>query len=369
MNPFKYGRVVDKQDYCPRPALERQLRSRIQSGQNVYIEGERRTGKTSLIINTIASMKGKKHVYIDLLEVKTVQDIHKRVLHGILQSHRETGFITRMLTGLAALRPALGFDPMTGLPTISLDNSIDLPPDSLEGLLDLFLRRDFRNHAVVIDEFQDILNLPDARAVQAVMRGRIQFIQNVPFVFCGSVRSRINLIFNDPDSPFYKAALPTDVGPIERSGFSAFLTAKFKRAGMALSPAVLNRIFAITGENPGDTQQLCAALFDVSERGTGLSEDSVNEALVRVFSQEQKGYEAHMARITAVQLKCLCALARHGGKNILSRDFMTVSGIKNPTTIKKSFKRMENLKIVFNTESQYKFVNPFFGQWLVYRNF
>ena len=39
MNPFKYGCTVNGEFFCPRPALERELASRIESGQNVVMQG------------------------------------------------------------------------------------------------------------------------------------------------------------------------------------------------------------------------------------------------------------------------------------------------------------------------------------------
>ena len=49
MNPFRHGCAVDGEYFCPRPELERQLRSFAESGQNVVVHGELRMDKTSLI--------------------------------------------------------------------------------------------------------------------------------------------------------------------------------------------------------------------------------------------------------------------------------------------------------------------------------
>ena len=57
MNPFKYGSTVDGEHFCPRPELERKLASYIEAGQNVVIQGERRTGKTSLVLETVRHMR------------------------------------------------------------------------------------------------------------------------------------------------------------------------------------------------------------------------------------------------------------------------------------------------------------------------
>ena len=47
MSFFKYGMVVDGENYCPRPELARQFSQLVESGLNVVVQGERRMGKTS----------------------------------------------------------------------------------------------------------------------------------------------------------------------------------------------------------------------------------------------------------------------------------------------------------------------------------
>jgi AAA+ ATPase superfamily predicted ATPase len=369
VNPFRYGQVVTKQNYCARPALEEKLRSRLQSGQNTWIEGERRTGKTSLIFETVEGIKPAWISYIDLLEVKTVEDVHKRVLNGMARAKGGGNLLQNILKSAAALRPVITFDPITGLPSISIDTALRLRPESLEGLLDLFSSREFRNVVVVIDEFQDIRNLIDSHQVLAVMRSKVQFLQNIPFVFCGSIRTGMHTIFTDPDSPFFKSALPVEVGPIDRIAFREFIAGKFRKAKISISAAVIDRVLQIANENPGDTQQLCSAIYDVADVREQVGEETIARALQRLFGEERKGYEAHLARITSIQLKCLVAVAKAGGKNTTSKDFITFSGVTHPTTISKTLKRLEDLKILFGRNGEYKFVNPFFAQWLVYMNY
>ncbi len=365
MNPFKYGQVVTKDNYCPRPALEKTLRSRLLSGQNTYIEGERRTGKTSLIFETVAKTKSRWIVYIDLLEVKSVEDIHKRMLNGIAKARSSANVLQSVLKKAAALRPAMTFDPLTGMPSISIDAAVQLGPDTLEGMLDLFAGKEFRNASIVIDEFQDIRNLSDSPQALAIMRSKIQFLEAIPFVFCGSIRRDMHMIFTDQKSPFFKSALPIEVGPIDRARFHAFILKKFQKAKIMASSAMVNRVVDLADGNPGDTQQLCSALCDVYEPGEQLGEDAISRALHRIFAEERKGYESNLAKITATQLRCLSAVAKAGGKHTSSSAFMALSGVPHPTTIRKALIRLEELKILFRTEGEYRFVNPFFARWLV----
>ncbi|MBD3241886.1 MAG: hypothetical protein GF331_14955, partial [Chitinivibrionales bacterium] len=199
MNPFRYGQVVTRSHYCRRPALEKKLRAQILAGQHTYVEGERRTGKTSLIFEAVEKAKSRWIVYVDLLEVKSVEDVHKRILNGMTKAGSRKNMLQGLLKAAAALRPTLTLDPITGLPSVSIDAAVQLKPESLEGLLDLLAGREFRNAVVAIDEFQDIRNLPDASQVLAVMRSKVQFLRTTPFVFCGSIRSDMHAIFTDPE--------------------------------------------------------------------------------------------------------------------------------------------------------------------------
>ena len=369
MNPFRYGQVVSNLHYCHRPDLEKKLQEKLLSGQNTYIEGERRTGKTSLIFRTVERLKSRWIVYIDLLEVKTVEDIHKRVLNGMAKSTDSRNLLHNLIRNVSALRPIVSFDPISATPSVSIDSAVKLQPDSLEGLLDLFCDREFKHAVVAIDEFQDIRNLEDANQVLAVMRSKIQFLQNIPFVYCGSIQSEMHLIFNDPDSPFFKSALPIGVGPIERESFREFITGRFADGKRKISAAMVDRILEITDDNPGDTQQLCSALYDVSEMRAQIAEDTLNEALRYLFAEERKGYEVQLARLTSIQLKCLTAVARLGGRNTTSRDFIRASGVTHATTIRKALSRLTELKILFTRDGEYRFMNPFFAKWLVHVNY
>ena len=69
-NPFKYGCVVSGDHFCERAKAERELRSFVKSGQNVFIQGERRMGKTSLVKKAVSGLRGERLVYICLLSVQ-----------------------------------------------------------------------------------------------------------------------------------------------------------------------------------------------------------------------------------------------------------------------------------------------------------
>ena len=58
-----------------------------------------------------------------------------------------------------------------------------------------------------------------------------------------------------------------------------------------------------------------------------------------------------------------------GGKALLSSAFIQGVGITGPASIKKALTRLVQLKIVYRHAGEYKFVNPFFKAWLLWKNY
>ena len=121
MNPFKYGQVVKAEDFCHRPVLMKQVVDSIKTGQNIVLQGERRTGKTSLVYEAVRQLKKRSILYIDLLEIKDTDDLCKRMVKAIISLEQKSGFLDKILRTLAQLRPVISIDPLTGDPSISLD--------------------------------------------------------------------------------------------------------------------------------------------------------------------------------------------------------------------------------------------------------
>ncbi len=370
MNPFKYGQVVSAEDFCPRAGLLKELVGFVKSGQNVVIQGERRMGKTSLIYEALRHVRRHRMVYVDLLEIKTADDLARRLVKAIISAEGQAGMLERIMKTLARLRPSVSVDPFSGQPTVSLDARVALRPDSIDAVLDLI--RDTRKRhplTVVFDEFQDILNLADAGETLAILRSRIQFHGDIAYIFAGSIRNRMIDIFTSPDSPFFKSAIALDVGPLRPEEFTAFLKAKFAKGRRRITDDTLEEIMTMVDNVPGDVQELCGALWDTTSPGRRITKEQLSAALELIFSRELKGYEAALVQITGQQLKCLTGLARLGGASPQSAAFLEGVGITLPASVKKALNRLVQLKIIYRHQREYRFVNPFFKLWLLWKDY
>ena len=116
MEAFKYGCIVDGENFCARPKLSRQLANYISSGQNVVIQGERRIGKSSLVRAAISGMRGQRAVFVDFMGVRSVTDVCNRIADALARFDSEDSLYRKTLALLSHLRPVVTVDAMTGRP-------------------------------------------------------------------------------------------------------------------------------------------------------------------------------------------------------------------------------------------------------------
>ena len=365
MEAFKYGCIVDGENFCERPALSHQLASYISSGQNVVMQGERRIGKTSLVRATIAGMKGERAVFADFMGVKSVADVCNRIADSLARFESGDGLFRKTLALLAHLRPIVTVDAMTGQPTITVDASASRSPASVNAAMDALARHaSGRRVCIVFDEFQDILDVADGEQLFALIRARIQALPRTCFVFLGSARNAMLSIFLSPKSPFYKSAVVFDVGAIPDDDFFEFARRRFAVGGRKLPRETFDRVLDFVDRVPGDVQELCDAIWHVSKSGDTLTVDFLERGVSTVFARESGAYATFIKPLTDIQLRVLRALAELGGEHTLSGAFLKAAGVTTPTTVKRSLAAMAKAELIYDIGNGHKFVSPFFREWI-----
>ena len=221
-----------------------------------------------------------------------------------------------------------------------------------------------RKVCVVFDEFQDILDVKDGEQLLALMRSRIQFMSRTSFVFLGSARNAMMDIFMSPRSPFYKSATVFDVGTIPDDDFYDFAKARFATGKRRLPRALFDRILDFVGRTTGDVQEMCDAIWQESEPGDLLEDAHFEKGLQFVFSRENSAYCTFLKPVTDIQLRVLRALAVKGGAHPLSNEFLEEARLTNTATVRRSLASLENTGLVYPGASGWKFVSPFFCEWM-----
>ena len=369
MNAFKYGCSVEGENFCARPELSRSLSNYVESGQNLVIQGERRIGKTSLVKETVSSMRGWSILYADFMGVRSVPDVCNRIADALARFDSSDSFMRKIFAALVHLRPVATIDAMTGLPTISVDTRAASDPSSVNTVMNAVESHvKGRKVCVVFDEFQDILDIRDGEQMLALMRGRIQFMSHTAFVFLGSARNAMMGIFMSPKSPFYKSAAVFDVGTIPDDDFYEFAKARFATGRRRLSRALFDRVIEFVDRTSGDVQEMCDAMWQVSEPGDRLGDEHFERGLSFVFDRENGAYAMFLKPITDIQFRVLRALAVQGGEHPLSNSFLDEARLTNTATVRRSLAALEKTGLVYPSTLGWKFSSPFFREWMRRRN-
>lgn len=366
MNPFMYGCVVEGEYFCPREKLERELRNYAARGQNVVVYGERRMGKTSLVRRAVSSLRGERLLYVDLHCIKTAADFCRRVMNGVAAVTEKMSFMKKALALAARLRPVLSIDSYTGLPSISIDAKAASEPDSVNTVMNALKKLAEECHlCVVFDEFQDVLQLEDSDRMLAELRGIIQLQAKTAYLFLGSVRNKMQMIFSDPNSPFFKSALPMEVGCIDEPAFVKFILSRFQKGRRKIAEETVRKVIEFAAGVSGDVQELCDALWEVTDEGEVVNDEDMVRALKVVFSREKVGYEAAVSDLTANQLSVLRGLAELKGVKVFSVEFMDHIHKQSPGAVNRALNALVARRLIYVYNREYRFASPFFREWLV----
>ena len=359
MNPFVYTNFVKGRDFCPRPEAKK-LKGRLESGHSVALIGPRRTGKTSLIYEG-ARLAKKKVSYVDFLSVTDERDIAQRLLRGLdgIQSLKRSA-----IEYLSHIGISFSVDPLTGNTAFSLSGRSADDPDTIDRILRslVTLLETHPKTVLALDEFQAIKVLPNGKALLALFRSHLQFVQQ-SVVYSGSIRHELEWVFNDYDSPYYKSVAILDVLPIDRTHFEPFLARRFKKTGRVLVPEVWNYIWDVTEGFPGDVQHLCSAIHDLREAGK-IDIKIARAGLETVLKERSSGHSSRFELLPSVQRKVIIAIANQGGREINSGDWIKKAGLSNASSILKAANGLVEKNFLWKEDGEYRFFDPFLKAWL-----
>ena len=371
-NPFQYGSIVNRDDFCSRSELSRRLETHFKNGQNVAVLGPRRVGKSSLIHHAAGRIKNSTFLYSDLWGIHGFGDFLRRCLHALDAIEDKATLIQKISRILPGLTVTLGTDPISGLPTLTPafnERKRDFP-DSISRLAKLWssLREGKGKLIVALDEFQDAAHMEEGEQVLGALRKEIQLLGNIAFCFCGSIRSDMWRIFAEDRGVFYKSSAILEVSATDFDDWPGFLRGKFARTKIRIDEESLDEIISIAGGNPGDTQQLCSSVWEQArfQNRRKIDQELIKEGLLQVFADEKKGYEQIIADVSGQQLAVLRSIARLGGESVQSADFLYDSGIVHASSAKAAATRLEQRRVLQKSPGGFEFSNPFFKEWLLH---
>jgi AAA+ ATPase superfamily predicted ATPase len=346
MNPFKIDGIVDGADYMPRKENEELLKYH-KAGRNVLIRGPRRTGKSSLVVNTFQNAD-YLFIRVDFWGVKTeVKAVEK---------------IGRAFEPFCKKMPVLSGFNIGG---VGLQWKSPEAISSVEDLLRLAPDLQKKKPVVIFfDEFQALLDLPDSDQFLGALRSEIQAQPEVQYIFAGSNQNRLMEIFYTQRSPFFKSAALMEVGSLDHDAFLKWLQAKFEGTGRSVDPKLWDAIFELSHSIPGDVQDVCYHMWNDAEEGVEIGPEHFGATLQRVLHERASGYEGMWNMLTDNQQKIAMGLARYRDDKYMSREFMQLSNATSSASVKRGIEALDSKGLIWMSAKRWIFSDPFFALWI-----
>lgn len=373
-NPFVYGKVVGKDNFFDRTAERSRLLKLLADRNNILITGDRRIGKTSLLLNCFEGVTGSvvETFYFNLDPIASARSFVER--YGALFTQRASlarRAIELLKVGLKgfSLDIALAED---GSPTASIGwrGPGAMGRQSMPEMLGLpqQLAAEFnRRFLICFDEFQIARELAEVDLV-AEMRAAFQHHDRVTYVFMGSETGVLNQMFGSPQEKFFSSAAKFHLGPIPRGEFARFIQGKFSVRNVAVPDDVCEAICQWGEDIPSHIQHLCSAIWDFLPDGArSVTAESLGEIVDGEIDFNSDLYlQMWQTAGDAKDQMLLQRLARAGGLAISSAEFCAPLSM-NPATVTRRFGKTAARtrgSLIHLRSSGYTFSDPFFAEWV-----
>lgn len=366
MNPFLITAYKSPEYFCNRDKETKRLISAVSNGRNTVLYSLRRVGKSGLIKNTFYHLNKTTDyhlVYVDIYNTYNTDDFVNEIVNQLLKIKKKQWF-NKAFNFIKKFQPTLTFNPIDGQTEFkfNFDNSNDARYN-LEETLNYF--EAFNTRIVIaIDEFQQITKYPD-QSFEGFLRSKIQFLNNISFIFSGSEQSIITSMFFDHSRPFYQSADIMKLDKLENEEYFNFISTKFATTKKQIEPETVQEILDWTERHTYYTQNFCNRLW-----GKGIKKitaELVNQVKGEIISDKEKYFIELRHLLPPNQLSLLRAIGKNNGvEKPSSIEFITKYKLSSTSTINSALKALLDKELIYKDRDTYKIYDVFLSRFLQY---
>ena len=379
-NPFVYGEVVPGEAFVDRETELDRLVADLGSGQKVFLISPRRYGKSSLIRQTLESLRRRGALAVDV--TVSSYSSYLAFLEGYARAiasveSKWDRARTWLMEAISSTRPEIRYEPKeSGLgrfsvafPQVTTARDINRLANEVFTLPGKLATERKRTVVIALDEFQAIDSF-NGGTVEHALRAAAQRQRHVGYVFAGSEPSLMEKMIG-PRRPFYKAGPVLRLQKISPTLFGDFIEQRFVKTGMKPEAGVAEAIIDLAGNLPYDVQRLAHEAWDDvrAKGGRKVTLEDLHGSLTRLLSEQETIFEALWQRLTLQQRATLRAVVLQGGREIHSADARMRHRLGGPSTIQKSIAALTKQDVLLKEGPRYVVVDSLLREWVARRTF
>jgi AAA+ ATPase superfamily predicted ATPase len=367
-NPFLVAGYSSPKYFCDREKETEKIISALQNNRNISLISPRRFGKTGLIHHVFHKLKDEKNAvlcfYFDIFSTQNLHEfvqIFGKTVLGKLDNYSQKTF-KRISEFFKSFRPTISLNSLTGMPEVSFDIK---PEEAQAGLQEIFnyLKNNEKHCYIAIDEFQQITEYPE-KGVEALLRSYIQFSENVKFIFSGSKKHLMDMMFSAVNRPFYQSTQKINLHEIPMETYSVFAQNHFDKSGKILPLLLFETIYNLVLGHTWYIQFILNQLYSLPQKK--YSEVDLNRVIADVLEEENATYKTYCDLLTKGQLRVLTAIAKERKITTLTNSyFLKKYNLTAASSVKLAVKSLIDKSLILKDENGNYFVyDRFFALWL-----
>lgn len=367
-NPFITTGYQGSEYFCNREKETATLKNNLINGQSTTLLAIRRIGKTGLIRHVLAQLpKDHTGIYLDILPTENLKEFLNVLATAVFTTlPEESKPGRRILDFIKSLRPVISFDPLTGLPQLTVNARSGETERYIQSVLQ-YLEAYPKKVLIAIDEFQQILNYPE-KNTDALLRSFIQSLTNVRFVFSGSQQHLMTQLFADPSRPFYQSAGFLKIDKIESEAYASFIQSHFNKGGMIISREAIDTMLEWADLHTYYVQLLCNRVYAAGSGEVDMASWKLQAA--RLLQEQEVVFFKYRDLLTKQQWKLMKAFASEGMvHHPTSKDFIAKHELGSPATVLRSLQALSEKEMVYSDYTKegklfYSVYDLLFRRWI-----
>ncbi|MBR4801961.1 MAG: ATP-binding protein [Bacteroidales bacterium] len=369
-NPFFTTYSIPDAYFCDRKIETETLHRMVTNGNNVVLMSSRRMGKSGLIYHLFQRPDIKKNYYtffIDIYETSSLEELVQKLGKEIVGKLSKKGFdaVMGFLRSLSFLKGVFSVDPSTGMPAFSVGLGDISRPDYTIGQIFDYLEKADKPCIVAIDEFQKIADYQQ-KNTEAVLRTKIQMMNNTSFIFSGSERSVLSQMFASYSRPFYQSASFMGLEKIDREVYKKFAVKNFEDFGKKINPDAVGDMYDLLQGYTFYLQRTMNECFSLLPEEEQCDRKFIFSTIESILDSSEHIYKDILSGITPNQRALLASIAEVGlASNITSTEFVQKYGLGSVSSVQTAARGLIKRQLISrNVDKQYYLDDKFLELYL-----
>ncbi len=365
-NPFVLYGYLGKKYFCNRNNELELFKDRISNGRNIVLYAWRRMGKTSLIKCLFAELeRSKKYetLYIDLLSTQSPSEAIRAITLAVYHKYGKTGkgLSAAMRRMFSAVGVTLSFDPLSGVPEMTLGVSqVGVPERSLHAI-GQFLTDQKRPVVLALDEFQQVTGYETSNG-EAIFRNWMQEFASLRFIYSGSHRGMMEAMFTERSRPFYKSAQLMSLEAIPLETYTTFIQKHFRSGGKSIGKELISEIYQWSRGQTYAIQLICNYLYSRRQK---VSVDDLHAVTKNILDQENAVFINYQNILPTNEWEVLKAIAKEGCvKSPTGQEFVIGHRLGAASSVQRAVQSLVRKEMVVKEHDGYIVHDIILSRWL-----